>query len=186
MRKALFAAALLATAATAVPLVAFSQRSDADMQTAQAGGPAGAAGLAPSQAGPGPEGMNPMMRRRMMMRREMMGMRQSPQQRCIDRVAHRAGFLAYIGVKLNLTTAQRPLWDKLEGVGQQEAQSERQVCDQMKPGNAETIIDRMNARQQLMSARLAGLEAAKEPMAALYKVLTPEQRMILDHPMHRP
>jgi hypothetical protein len=189
VKKYLIAAALLATAAAVAPLVAFSapRAGDATQLAQAATPPAGAPG--PGQMGPGRQGIPPMMRQRMMMRHGMM-MRFSPQQRCINHVARRAGWLAYLGVKLDLTTAQQPLWDKLESVAQQEAQRERQACNAIKPGAAETIIERLNTRQQILQARLQGLEEAKEPVASLYKVLTPEQRMVLDHPFpfhfHRP
>src|SRR5258708_8687017 len=40
------------------------------------------------------------------------GKNESPQQACADRIAKHAGFVAYMGAKLNLTAQQKPLWDK--------------------------------------------------------------------------
>ena len=106
----------------------------------------------------------------------------SEQERCISRLAHRAAMRAYMGVRLNLTAAQKPLWDKLQSIAENVEQQERQICDKMKPDDAETILDRMDARQQMLQTAAAGLQDAKEPLAAFYKVLTPAQRALLDHP----
>jgi hypothetical protein len=47
------------------------------------------------------------------MRMEMM--RLPPKERCLSRVAHLAGLVAYIEVRRDLTPEQGPLWDKLKG-----------------------------------------------------------------------
>jgi hypothetical protein len=124
-----------------------------------------------------------MMMRHMMMHR-MMGhmMRADPQQRCIDRLAWRAARRAYVEAKLDLTAAQRPLWDKIQGAAQAEEQKERQLCRELKPGGAPTLLDRLDRMQQFLSARLQGIEAAKPALQSLYQALSPEQRAIIDHP----
>jgi hypothetical protein len=109
----------------------------------------------------------------------------SPQDRCIDRQAHRAGTLAYLRVRLNLTAAQRPLWSRLQAAADREEQQQRQICARLKPADSRTIIDRTDARQRLLAARAAALQAEEAPLAALYQALTPEQREILDHGHHR-
>jgi hypothetical protein len=184
VKTTLFAAALVAAvlSAASVSVIAAAPGGGDETTLAQSAAPVPA---------PGPETGQRMMRPGMhhpeMMERMMRHL--SSQERCIDRLAHRAGFRAYLGVRLNLTAAQRPLWDKLQAVAENEEQQERQICDHLKSGEAATILDRMDARQQLLAARAAGLQAAKEPLAALYKALTPEQRAFLDHPhpfFHRP
>src|SRR5205807_9399161 len=94
---------------------------------------------------------------------EMM-MRRSPRERCEERLAHRAGIIAYTVSKLNLTAEQKPLWDKLNGVVQSAADKERQLCANLptqagQQGQA-TILDRMSRREQFLSARLQGVQQA--------------------------
>ena len=119
---------------------------------------------------------------------EMM-MRRSPRERCEERLAHRAGIIAYTVSKLNLTAEQKPLWDKLNGVVQSAADKERQLCaslpTQAGPQAQATILDRMSRREQFLSARLQGLQQARPALEALYQALTPEQKTIIDHPFRR-
>ncbi len=114
---------------------------------------------------------------------------QSPQQACQDRIARRAGFVAYMGAKLNLTADQKPLWDKVLAASQAAQANEMKTCAAL-PASAddrgkETIIDRMNHRQAMMQAQLQGLQQTQPAVQALYQALTPDQKAILDHPFHR-
>ncbi|MGH7116469.1 MAG: Spy/CpxP family protein refolding chaperone, partial [Stellaceae bacterium] len=130
--------------------------------------------------------MHHMMMRRMMMGRMMMGrmmmgemgMRGDPQERCVDRVAWRAARMAYVEIKLDLTAAQRPLWDKVETAAENEQQKEHQLCNDLGNESRSTVIERMSRWQQLLTARLDGLQAVKPAVQALYQALTPEQRAI--------
>jgi len=178
----LLAAALAATAATAAPVIAHSA-SETEAQQAQAG-PGGEHWSDRQGGGPGrwmhAEGMGGW---RGMMHHRMM--HQDPQERCVDRLAWRAARRAYTEAKLNLTPEQRPLWDKVQSAAQAEEQKERQLCASLKPGTDSTLLDRLDRRQQFLSARLEGLQAAKPSVQALYQALTPEQRAILDRPFRR-
>ena len=181
MRRTLLAVALVATAATAIPILARSAE-DADLRYAQAG-PMGAESgehAMPGGDGPGMHG-GPMMHGMM----HHMMMRRNPQERCAERLAWRAAMRAYTEAKLNLTAEQRPLWDKVQSAAQAEEQKERQLCAGLKPGPEATLLDRMDRMQQFLSTRLEGLQSAKPSVQALYQALTPEQRTILDHPFRR-
>ena len=184
VKRILLAASLATTVAIGVPLLARSAE-EGDIQYAQAGpmsADSGEHGM-PGDDRPGMRGW-PMMRD-MMMRRMMM--RQGdPQERCIDRLARHAARLAYVETKLNLTTQQQPLWDKVQSAAQTEEQKERQLCASLKPGTESTMLDRMDRMQQFLSARLEGLQAAKPAVQALYQALTPEQQAILNRPFRRP
>jgi hypothetical protein len=57
------------------------------------------------------------------MRMEMM--RLSPRERCLDHVAHLAGLVAYMEVRLDLTPEQRPLWDKLKDAAEAGIEKQR-------------------------------------------------------------
>ncbi len=147
----------------------------------QAGG--GACMHCQGMAGQGRLGMQggPMMMHRMMMRRMWMK-RWDPRERCIDRIARRAARRAYVEAKLDLTAQQRPLWDKLQGIAQGEQQKERQLCQELKPREESTLLDRIDRAQQFLSTRLDALQSAKPALQALYQSLTPEQQAIIDHP----
>jgi len=122
---------------------------------------------------------------RMMMRRmhEM-----APRQRCEERLARRAGIVAYTIAKLDLTAQQRPLWDKLQGILQNAADRERQLCAQLKP-RAErsqgTILDRVDRREQFLSAQLDTLKQARPALEQFYQALTAEQKATINHPFRQ-
>ncbi|MBV8576691.1 MAG: Spy/CpxP family protein refolding chaperone [Acetobacteraceae bacterium] len=189
MKRILLAAAMAATTAIAVPIIARSAE-DAETQQVQAA----QVGQADEQSGdehggrpghwmrgeggPGREGWRGMMMDRMMMHR-------SPQEWCEERLAWRAAMRAYTEAKLDLTPEQRPLWDRVESIAQSEQQKERQLCSSLKPRDETTVLDRLDRMQQFLSTRLEALQAAKPAVQALYQALTPEQRAIFDHPFRR-
>jgi hypothetical protein len=185
MKKTLVAIALAAATATAVPILARSADDPGTSDTlyAQAAPPAGDQRGSEGDRDRGDWGRGRWsMMHRLMMRR---GMNRDPQQWCLDRLAHRAARRAYISVKLNLTAEQQPLWDKVQSAAQTEDQQERQLCAALKPGAEPTALERMDRMQQLLQARLNGLQAAKPAVQALYQALTPEQQAILNRPFRR-
>jgi LTXXQ motif family protein len=120
---------------------------------------------------------------RMMMMHRMQGM--TPRQRCEERLARRAGLIAYTVAKLDLTAQQRPLWDKLNSIVQSASDRERQLCAQLKPAaerGQETILDRLDRRQQFLAARLDALKEARPALEQLYQALTADQKAIINHP----
>jgi hypothetical protein len=207
VKRTLLAAALAATAAITMPMLVGAAENSGTQQTQVAplgekmgADPAGADQASADQRmrGMGDRGMGdrglgdrgigerrmgswPMMRQ-MMMRRMMGG---DPQERCIERLAWRAARRAYVEAKLDLTPAQRPLWDKVQSIAQGEQQKERQLCQSLKPREESTVLDRLDRAQQLLSARLDALQSAKPAVQALYQALTPEQRAVMDHPFRR-
>ena len=183
MKRTLVAIALAAAVATAVPILARSadDPNSSDTLYAQAGPAMGDHGGGEGDRDDQGRGRWPMMRRMMMDRMHgMMG--RDPQEWCLDRLAHRAARRAYIGVKLNLTAEQQPLWDKVQSAAQAEEQQERQLCASLKSGAEPTLLDRMDRMQQFLQARLNGLRAAKPLVQALYQSLTPDQQAILNRP----
>jgi LTXXQ motif family protein len=172
-KSTLAGAAMITAAALAVPIFAWSQSPPQPP--------------APTAAPDHPDrGMMPMMHHHGW---GHWAENQSPQQACQDRIAKRAGFVAYIGAKLNLTADQKPLWDKVVAATQAAQASEAKTCATL-PTSAddrakETIIDKMNHRQAMMQAQLQGLQQIEPAAQALYQVLTPEQKAMVDHPHHR-
>jgi hypothetical protein len=177
VKRTLLAAALAATAAIAIPMLALSAE-DGNLQFAQAGPSTESEdhGM-PGRDRAGMRGHWPMMRHMMMQR--------NPQERCTDRLAWRAAMRAYAEAKLDLTAEQRPLWDRVQSAAQAEEQKERQLCASRKPRDEAKLLDRMDRMQQVLSTRLEALQSAKPAVQALYQALTPEQRTILDHPFRR-
>src|SRR5437016_2330250 len=182
MNKSLVAgAAFLAGIAIAMPLLAQSG-SESEPRIAQTG---------PDRHGMGPGGAwdrgdgGAMGHHHGLMHRMM---QLPPRQRCEERLARRAGRVAYTVAKLNLTAEQKPLSDKLQGLLQSAADRERQLCAALPTadGGQGTIIDRVNRREQSLSARLEGLRQVKPALEQFYQALTPEQKAVIDHPlMHR-
>ncbi len=199
MNRALVAAAVVAGIAIAAPMLAWS--ADGPPAASQAAPAAPETHAVPGMMGQGMmgqgtmgQGMRPMMggamggpgwMRHMMMHR-MRGM--TPRQRCDERLARRAGLIAYTIAKLNLTPEQRPLWSKLQGILQAASDRERQLCAGLKPvaeRSQETILDRVSRREQFLSARLQGLHEVRPALEQFYQALTLEQKAIIDHPFRR-
>jgi hypothetical protein len=174
-KSTLVGAAMIAMAAVAVPVLAWSQ------SPAPPPPPPGAAGPGGPDHGPEHGPMRPGWGR--------WARNVSPQQACVDRIARRAGFVASIGFKLNLTTAQKPLWDKVVEATQTAEDAQRKLCSSL-PASAEdrgkqTVLDRMSHREQMLQAQLQGLQQTEPAVLALYQSLTPDQKAILDHPFRR-
>lgn len=108
----------------------------------------------------------------------------SPRAMCLDRVAHRAGFRAYLKVKLELKPDQMTAWSTFEKAADDAAAKQTARCAAM-PSEAKTpptFTERLSMREDAMKARLDSMEAVKPSMLALYNVLTPEQKVVLDRP----
>lgn len=94
--------------------------------------------------------------------------------------------IAYTVAKLNLTSQQRPLWDKLQGLLQATADREHQLCAGLPAAHnsqsQETILDRIGRRKQLLGTQLQGLQQVKPALEQLYQTLTPEQKATINHP----
>src|SRR5258708_6023066 len=118
-KMTLAGAVLFAATVMAVPMIAWSAADD--LSAAQQAAPQAAA---PDQPGAVPMPHRGWMHRgRGMPRPGMMAWmhhaeERSPQQACLEHVARRVGFAAYVGAKLNLTAEQKPLWDKLQAAMQ--------------------------------------------------------------------
>lgn len=212
-RTTVAAAALILGMAIASPMLAWSAAAPAQGEATQSGASGQSAPIIPpadpGQTAHGPIGGGAMMgdmggrhgagpmgammgehmgmrghgwMHRMMMHRMMRHM--TPQQRCEERLARRAGVVAYTVAKLNLTAQQRPLWDKLHAVLQTQLEKGQQLCASLKGVEPEqqTLLDRLDRRQQALSARLDALQQIKPALEQLYQALTPEQQNTVNHP----
>jgi hypothetical protein len=179
-KSTLAGAAMIAVAAVAAPAVMAWSQSPPPPPPPAAGG-SGAPDAAGGPGGPGHGEMHHGWGHG--------GMNRSPQQACVDRLARRAGFIASIGFKLNLTVDQKPLWDKVVAATQAAEAEQRRLCSAL-PATAEdrgklTVIERMTHREQVLQAQLQALQQTEPAVQALYQALSPEQKAILDHPFRR-
>ncbi|HZT87880.1 MAG TPA: Spy/CpxP family protein refolding chaperone [Stellaceae bacterium] len=112
---------------------------------------------------------------------------ETPQQRCEERIARQAGLVAYTIARLNLTAEQKPMWAQVEGALQAAADQQRAICAVAKSSEhtEQTIIDRLDKHQQMLSARLAAIEKIKPLLQSFYGSLTPTQQAIVNHPFRR-
>ena len=174
-RSMLAGAALIAGVAIAAPMLAYS--------AADTPGPLAQAAAGGQGDDPGPDGwhrggwgpMGPPGWMHGMMNR-------SPQQRCEERLARRAGIIAYVVAKLDLKPEQKPLFDRLQAIAQAAGDKERQLCASLKSAGQATMLDRINRREQFLSVRLQALQEARPALEQFYQALTPEQKAIVDHP----
>jgi len=104
-------------------------------------------------------------------------------EKCANHYAHMAGRLAFVEARLNLTDAQKAAWDAWRQGRLDVAAKMRDACVAAvpaQPGARPTILDREAQAEKMMSARLAGLQASRPALEALYAVLTPDQKAVLD------
>ena len=90
--------------------------------------------------------------------------------------------LGDLKAQLKITSTQEFAWQAFTGAAKQQAASMQALRARMQDGNA-TASGRMDQRAQLMQERSAAMATMTSAFNALYTVLTPEQRTILDqHP----
>ncbi len=105
-------------------------------------------------------------------------------ERCGNHYARVAAGLAFLEAKLNLTEAQRTPWNAWRQARLDDAAKVRDTCVADVPAHPDTpptVLEREAHREKAMSARLAGLEARRPALEALYAVLTPDQKATFDH-----
>jgi hypothetical protein len=104
------------------------------------------------------------------------------QQMCSDRYARRVGEVAYLEAKLSLSDAQRPLFASWKDSLLTSAKSNEDACVAMRHDFAHppSVLDREAHLHDMLEHRLAELDAQRPAMTALYQVLTPDQKHILD------
>jgi predicted short-subunit dehydrogenase-like oxidoreductase (DUF2520 family) len=111
-------------------------------------------------------------------------MQMSPQQRCEEHLARRAAGMAYTVTKLKLTAEQRPLWDSVNTILQGSRERGMQLCATLQSGPG-TALDRLNRREQFLTAHLQAVQQVKPALEQLYRSLTPEQKAVIDNSPQR-
>jgi len=104
---------------------------------------------------------------------------------CVDHNARVVGHLAFLEVKLELTDAQRPLWDKWSTAVRGGIDKERAAClkETAEPDDTPTIVERTAQFQEFLATKAESIKAAQPALEALYQALTPEQKAILNEPV---
>ena len=88
------------------------------------------------------------------------------------------GRLAFIRTELKITEAQTPAWNQLAEAIRTAAknQNERMKAILSRQERAKTLPERLDAHEQLLSARLDETKQIKGSLNALYAVLSQEQK----------
>ena len=97
--------------------------------------------------------------------------------------------LADLELKLQLTAAQKPLWDNFAGViTAQKAAMMAHFKDHMRGQESVDAPARIDRRLKMLNLQIADLQQAKQALAPLWATLNPGQRAILNdaawHPHH--
>jgi hypothetical protein len=107
---------------------------------------------------------------------------------CVNQYARAAGHVAYLEAKLDLTAAQKPLFQKWEQSVLGSAQKSRDACvtnvAATKPDARPTILDRETRMEKSLSEKLEALKAQRPALEALYASLTPDQQAQLNQAFH--
>jgi len=109
----------------------------------------------------------------------------NPRNMCLEHVAHRIGYRAYLKAKLDLKPEQVSAWNTFEKAADAVSVKDKARCASL-PTDVKTppkFNERLEMRESMMKARLEALESVKPSLMALYAALTPEQQAIFDRPM---
>jgi hypothetical protein len=108
----------------------------------------------------------------------------SPKNMCLDMVARRLGARAYIKSRLELKPDQMTAWNAFEKASDEASTKATQRCATL-PAELKdrpNYVERLSMEEDAMKARVAAIETVKPTLVALYGVLSPEQKAILDRP----
>ncbi|MBX9946188.1 MAG: Spy/CpxP family protein refolding chaperone [Reyranella sp.] len=108
----------------------------------------------------------------------------SPKAMCLDQVARRIGNRAYIKARLELKPEQMAAWNAFEKAADDASAKSNARCATLPAEMKErpNYVDRLSMEEDAMKARVASIEAVKPTLVALYAVLSPEQKAVLDAP----
>ena len=111
----------------------------------------------------------------------------SPQAMCQDQVARRIGNRAYLKARLELKPEQMTAWNAFEKASDEASAKATARCATLPAELKErpNYVDRLSMEESAMKARVASIEAVKPTLVALYAVLSPEQKLVLDKPRGR-
>jgi hypothetical protein len=100
-------------------------------------------------------------------------------QMCADGYARQVGAMAYLEARLDLTSAEKPLFARWKEAKLDITKRRTDACaTRERPQNAErpSLIDRMAREQDMLKQRLADLDAERPALDAFYNALSQEQK----------
>jgi hypothetical protein len=108
----------------------------------------------------------------------------NPKAMCLDMVGRRAGNRTALKVRLELKPEQMSAWDAFAKVADDADSKEIARCNTLPTEMKErpNFLDRLTMEETVMKARADRLAAVKAPLTALYNVLTPDQKVVMDRP----
>lgn len=108
----------------------------------------------------------------------------SPKNMCLDQIARRIGNRAYLKARLELKPEQMTAWNAFEKASDEASVKATARCATLPAELKErpSYVDRLSMEEDAMKARVATIEAVKPTLVALYGVLSPEQKAVLDRP----
>lgn len=150
-----------------------------------AGGRMGMTGRGSHRMGRGNQiGMMGDMKQMMLMMRNMMTM-MGAQSGMMS--ADVEGRIASLKTELKITDAQVPQWNRFADALRATAKSMNGMFEQMMPSAAEaTLPQRLERREQMMSAHVTVLKTLREAVDPLYAALSDDQKQIADQLMIGP
>lgn len=91
------------------------------------------------------------------------------------------GRIAFLKAELNITDAQKKVWDDYAAAIKQNLQSMQGMWQAMQSmAEAKTPVDRLDAQTALMESRVESLKEIKQPLAKLYDALSDTQKKKAD------
>jgi hypothetical protein len=94
---------------------------------------------------------------------------------------HIEGRLAFLKTELGITDAQMGVWEDYADAMRNSADSMQQMHDTMMSGDRPTSFpNRMERREQMMSARLDTMKTLRDAAEPLYEALDDEQKQVAD------
>lgn len=102
---------------------------------------------------------------------------------CDDRYAGEVGRMAYLEARLQLSDSEQPLFGRWKDVRLDIAKRRAADCNTRIAGADQDRADpvtRMSRQETMLKQRIADIDTERPVFAALYAVLTPEQRTALE------
>jgi hypothetical protein len=107
---------------------------------------------------------------------------------CQNLVARKAGKIAFLETKLQLTAAQAPLFAQWKQVSLDMARQHEGDCTARSAqprAHRGDAVERLNRQEMRLKRRLADIEAERPALTALYAALTPAQQQDFSRGEHR-
>jgi hypothetical protein len=100
---------------------------------------------------------------------------------CTNLYAHAVGKLAELEARLQLTSVEKPLFERWKNVRLASAKAHAEKCGTFTfPGRDASIMDKLKLEQSMLETRLADLKAETPSLQALADSLTKDQQRILE------